>query len=157
QGRKFSTSDNWTLPLGPLCERFDADLVRFYLLASAPETADSDWRWEDFQRCTNTLADTIGNLTTRVLRFADKHFEGRVPPLDPDLAGELDRSLLTECGEVADPARSVLEFRFRRASEELVANGAVANVFIDRHAPWALRTKDPRRAAAVLNTACNWI
>jgi methionyl-tRNA synthetase len=30
-------------------------------------------------------------------------------------------------------------------------------VFIDRHAPWALRTKDPERAAAVLNTACNWI
>jgi methionyl-tRNA synthetase len=158
EGRKFSTSKNWTLPLGPLTQRHDVDVLRFYLLASAPETADSEWRWDEFQRCANSsLADTLGNLTTRVLRFASKHFEGRVPPLEPALEAELDHSLLEECGPLADPARSVLEFRFRRATEELVANGVAANVFIDRHAPWALRAKDPVRAAAVLNTACNWI
>jgi len=158
EGAKFSTSKNWTLPLDALAQRYEPDLVRFYLLSSAPETADSEWRWEEFQRCVNTsLADTIGNLATRVLRFAAKHFEGRVPALDPGIEEELDRSLLLECGPLADPSRSVLEFRFRRASEELVANGVVANVFIDRHAPWSLRTKDPARAAAVLNTACNWL
>lgn len=158
EGRKFSTSKNWTIPLEPLARRYHPDLVRFYLLASAPETADSEWRWEEFQRCVNaSLADTIGNLATRVLRFAAKHFEGRVPPLEESLATELDHSLLTECGPIADPARSVLEFRFRRATEELVANGMAANVFIDRQAPWSLRTKDPARAAAVLNTACNWL
>ncbi len=158
EGRKFSTSKNWTIPLAALARRYHPDLVRFYLLASAPETADSEWRWEEFQRCVNaSLADTIGNLATRVLRFAAKHFDGRVPPLAPALADELDRSLLGECGPIADPARAVLAFRFRRATEELIANGMAANVFIDRHAPWALRTKDPARAAAVLNTACNWL
>jgi methionyl-tRNA synthetase len=158
EGGKFSTSKDWTIPLGPLVERHDAEVVRFHLLASAPETADSEWRWEDFQRTANAgLADTIGNLATRVLRFAAKHFDARVPALAPGLEAELDRALLEECGPIADPARSVLEFRFRRATEELLANGAAANVFIDRHAPWALRTKDPERTAAVLNTACNWI
>jgi methionyl-tRNA synthetase len=158
EGRKFSTSKNWTLPLGPLTQRYEPDVLRFHLLASAPETADSEWRWEEFQRGVNSaLADTLGNLTTRVLRFAAKHFEGRVPPLEKSLEAELDRSLLEECGPLADPARSVLDFRFRRAVEELVANGVAANVFIDRHAPWALRAKDPVRAAAVLHTACNWI
>lgn len=158
EGAKFSTSKNWTIPLEPLTQRYEADVVRFHLLASAPETADSEWRWEDFQRSVNaSLADTIGNLATRVLRFAAKHFDGRVPPLGAALEAELDRSILTECGPLTDPARSVLEFRFRRATEELVANGAAANVFIDRHAPWALRAKDPERAAAVLNTACNWV
>ena len=158
QGAKFSTSKNWTLPLDELTARYGAEPVRFYLLSSAPETADSEWRWEEFQRCVNSsLADTIGNLATRVLRFAAKHFDGRVPPLDRSHEEELDRSLLTECGALADPAQSVLAFRFRRATEELVANAAAANVFIDRHAPWALRTKDPARAASVLNTACNWL
>ncbi len=158
QGRKFSTSENWTLPLDELFERYEPELVRFYLLASAPETADSEWRWEEFQRCVNSsLADTLGNLATRVLRFADKHWEGRVPPLERAHEAELDRSLLLECGPVADPARSILDFRFRRATEELVANAAAANVFIDRHAPWALRASDPARAASVLNTACNWL
>jgi methionyl-tRNA synthetase len=158
EGGKFSTSKNWTIPLGPLVLRHDPELVRFHLLASTPETADSEWRWEDYQRSVNhALADTIGNLATRVLRFAAKHFEGRVPPLEPKLGAELDRSLLAECGPIVDPARSVLDFRFRRATEELVANAAAANVFIDRHAPWGLRTQDPARAAAVLNTACNWL
>jgi len=158
QGRKFSTSGNWTLPLAALAERFDPDLVRFYLLSSAPETADSEWRWEEFQRCVNTaLADTIGNLATRVLRFAAKHWDGRLPPLDPAHEAELDRSLLDECGPISEPLDSVLAFRLRRATEELVANAAAANVFIDRHAPWSLKKTDPARAASVLNTACNWL
>jgi methionyl-tRNA synthetase len=158
EGAKFSTSKNWTIPLEPLCRRYGADVVRFHLLSSTPETADSEWRWQEFQRNVNaSLADTIGNLATRVLRFAAKHFEARVPPLPAELERELDRSILEACGPVADPSRAVLEFRFRRAIEELVANAAVANVFIDRHAPWALRATDPARTAAILNTACNWL
>ncbi len=158
QGRKFSTSENWTLPLDALFERYDPEVVRFYLLASTPETADSEWRWEEFQRCANSsLADTIGNLATRVLRFAAKNWDGRVPPLDRAHEAELDRSLLSECGPIADPADSVRDFRFRRATEVLVTNAAAANVFIDRHAPWALRSSDPARAASVLNTGCNWL
>ena len=158
QGRKFSTGEEWSIPLADFFDRFDEDVARFYLLSSAPENADSEWHWEEFQRVVNTsLADTIGNLVTRVLRFADKHFAGRVPPLAPDHADEMDRVILEECGPVTDPGPLLLEPRFRRAAEALVANATVANVFIDRLAPWALRKTDPARAASVLNTACEWI
>jgi len=157
QGRKFSTSANWTIDLDDFFERYDRDVTRFYLLASAPESADSEWRWEEFQRCVASLADTIGNLATRVLRFVAKHFDGRVPQLAPEHEEELDRVLLEECGALADPADHVLDFRFRKAVEAFVANAAVANAFVDRTAPWALRKEDPVRAASVLNTACEWI
>lgn len=158
QGRKFSTSESWGIDLERFFERYDAEAARFHLIASAPETADSDWRWEDFQRTVNaSLADTIGNLVTRVLRFVDKHFEGSVPALDPIHELELDQALLVECGPYEDPGRHVREFRFRRAAEQLVANAVVANVFVDRSAPWGLRKSDPARAASVLNTCCEWI
>jgi len=158
QGRKFSTSKNWTIPLDTFFERYDREATRFYLLSSAPESADSEWRWDEFQRCVNTsLADTIGNLATRVLRFVAKHHDARIPPISEAHAEELDRVILTECGEIRDPAESILEFRFRRACEHLVADGTVANVFIDREAPWALRKSDPERSAAVLNTAIQWL
>jgi methionyl-tRNA synthetase len=158
QGRKFSTSGNWTIPLDLFFARYDAEVARFYLLASAPETADSDWRWQDFQACANAqLADTIGNLVTRVLRFVDKHWEGRIPPLDPAHEEALDRRILAECGAFGDPALHVREFRFRRAAEQLVANATVANVFVDHSAPWALRKSDPVLAASVLNTCCEWL
>jgi len=158
QGRKFSTSARWTIDLEGFFERYDADVTRFYLISSAPETADSEWRWEGFQSCVNSsLADTIGNLVTRVLRFAAKHFDGLVPPLDPAHEAELDRELLERCGSVADPAEAIEAFRFRRGAEALIANATLANVFIDRMAPWALRKQDPERAGSVLNTAAEWI
>jgi methionyl-tRNA synthetase len=158
QGGKFSTSDQRTIPLEDFFARYDAEAARFYLLASAPETADSEWRWQDFQSCVNaSLADTIGNLATRVLRFLDKNFEGKIPPIEPAHVEALDRQILGECGPFGDPAESILEFRFRRAAEQLVANATVANVFVDRTAPWTLRKTDPALAASTLNTACEWL
>jgi len=75
EGRKFSTSQGWYVPLDEFFARYDAEAARFYLLASAPETKDSDFSWKDFQTANNTLlADQIGNLATRVLRFIDKNF-----------------------------------------------------------------------------------
>lgn len=158
QGRKFNTSSGWVIDLDAFFERFDAEAARFYLLSSAPETSDSEWRWEDFQACVNAgLADTIGNLVTRVLRFSAKHFDAKVPPLDEAHRAELDTVILTECGALADPGASIRQFRYRQATQELLANAAVCNVFIDRLAPWALRKTDMARCASVLNTASEWL
>jgi len=158
QGRKFSTSEGWTIDMERFFERYDAEAARFHLIASAPETADSEWRWEDFQRTVNSsLADTIGNLVTRVLRFVDKSFEGAIPALRAADAAELDRILLSECGEIGDPGEHVRAFRMRRAAEQLVQNAAAANVFVDRTAPWKENRNDPQRAGSILNTCCEWI
>lgn len=158
QGGKFSTSEQRTIPIDDFCARFDTEAARFYLLASAPETADSEWRWQDFQACNNAgLADTIGNLVTRVLRFLDKNYEGRIPALDPAHEAQLDRAILAECGAFGDPGAHVREFKFRRAAEQLLENARVANVFVDRTAPWTLRKTDPVLAASTLNTCCQWL
>ena len=158
QGGKFNTTAGWMIPLDEFFERYDAEVGRFYLITSMPETKDSEWSWQEFQNCANALlADTIGNLATRVLRFVDKHFEGRIPPLAAGHEAELDAAILGECGPFGDPAEHVLAFRFRRAADQLLENARVANVFVDRTQPWALRKSDPERAASVLNTCCEWI
>jgi methionyl-tRNA synthetase len=158
EGGKFSTSENRTIPIGPFAEKYDVEAARFYLLASAPETADSDWRWEEFRSCVNAgLADTIGNLITRVLRFIDKNYASAIPKLFPQHEEELDRVILTECGPIPDPGADVREFRFRRAAENLLACARVANVFVDRMAPWTLRKTDDERAQSVLNTCCQYL
>lgn len=158
QGGKFSTSEKRTIPIDDFCTRFDAEAARFYLLASSPESADTEWRWQDFQAANNALlADTIGNLVTRVLRFIEKNHGGRIPPLAPQHREQLDRAILTECGAFGDPAAHVREFRFRRACEQLVENARVANVFVDRSAPWTLKKTDPVLGASTLNTCCEWL
>ena len=157
QGDKFSTTKNWGIPLEEFFERYDREVARFYLVSSMPETSDSEWLWQEFQRVAGELADKIGNLTTRVLRFVDKHFDGAIPTLQDEHSAELDRVLLQECGSFADPAEHVREFRFRRAAEQLLANATVGNVFVDQTAPWGLRKTDPERCASVLNTCCEWL
>jgi methionyl-tRNA synthetase len=158
QGGKFSTSERRTIPIEEYCARYDTEAARYYLLASSPESADSDWRWEDFQTTVNAqLADKIGNLVTRVLRFLEKNYEGVIPPCDEAAAAEFDRVLLEECGPFGDPAQFTQRFQFRRACEQLIQNAVLANVFVDRLAPWTLRKTDPARAGAVLATCCQWI
>ena len=158
QGGKFSTSGGWYIELEDFFESYDAEAARFYLLSSLPETADSEFLWEEFQRVVNSsLAGTIGNLATRVLKFIVKNFENQIPPIHDEHREEMDRVLFTECGEFADPAEHVRAFRFRRAAEQLVANASVANVFVDRLAPWTLRKTDVRQAESALNTLCEWI
>ncbi|MCC7012151.1 MAG: methionine--tRNA ligase [Planctomycetes bacterium] len=158
QGRKFSTSQGWTIPLDEFFARFDAQAARFYLLSSAPETKDSEWNWKDFQNCVNaSLADAIGNLVTRVLKFAAKNHGGAIPRCDASHEAELDRVLLSECGPFGDPGEHVRAFKFRRAAEQLVENARVANKFVDLLAPWSLQKTDPVKAASVLATSAEWI
>jgi methionyl-tRNA synthetase len=158
EGRKFSTSQNWTIELSDLASRHDVEAVRFYLLASAPETADSEWTWQGYQATLNAgLADRIGNLATRVLRFIDKHYAGHLPECPGALAAEFDALLFGACGKIEDPGEHLAHYRFRRAAEALLENASVANVFVDRSEPWSLRKRDPARAGAALTTAAEWI
>ena len=158
QGRKFSTSGGWTIDLEDFFSRYDAEAARFYLLSSLPETSDSEFLWEEFQRTVNSsLAGTIGNLATRVLKFIVKNFDGRIPPLHEAHREEMEQVLFEECGAIGDPAEHVHAFRFRKAAEQLVANASVANVFVDRLAPWALRKTDLEKAESALNILCEWI
>jgi len=72
-------------------EKYDPDALRFYLTATAPETRDTEFSWEDFvERNNNELVATWGNLGQRpsglgfMLSFAYKRFDGVVPePGDP--------------------------------------------------------------------------
>ena len=158
EGGKFSTSEGRTIDPLKFFETYDREAVRFYLITSLPETADSEFSLSQFILTNNSaLAGNIGNLATRVLKFIDKNFGGRIPELAGSHRAEMDTEILELCGEVGDPAEHVLGFHFRRAAEQLVSNATVANVFMQRMEPWALRKSDPERAASALNTLCEWI
>ena len=123
-----------------------------------PARADSQFSLAQLIQTTHTApAGPIGDLATRVLKFIAKNFDAVVPELQESHREEMDRLILEECGPIEDPAAHVREFRFRRAAEAVVANATVANVFVDRMAPWALRKEDPAKAASALNTLCEWL
>ncbi len=146
QGRKFSTSDGWTIDPRDLLARFPSvDALRFTLLATAPETADSEFSFEDFQRVTNRdLADNVGNLLSRALRFAKDRLGGRVERKAPTAA---ETELFQEVSQlVREWARAFDAFEMRAACAAVVGVGRAANRYFDACAPWA-SVKTDREAA----------
>ncbi len=151
EGRQFSKSDNWTIDLQAFFERYSSDQIRYAIAANAPETADSEFSWKDFQmRCNAELLGKLGNFVHRVLVFAHQHCQGKVPPLHP--IDDADAAFLEKIALQAELARECYEaFHLRKACQTLMELCQSANAYFDAKKPWAL-AKDPARHPEL--TAC---
>ena len=93
RGGKFSKSRGAAVEVPYFLSKYDPDALRFYLTATAPETRDTEFSWEDFvERNNNELVATWGNLANRMLSFAYKRFDGVVP--EPGELDDEDHALL---------------------------------------------------------------
>lgn len=147
EGRKLSGSKNWAVWGLDFLERYDPDPMRYYLTVNMPETRDSDWDWEEFyQRNNNELVATWGNLANRVLSFAYKYWEGRIP--DPGELREDDCALLATLKEGFETVAGHLEaVKLRAAITEAMRLAAEVNKYLDTAAPW-FEIKEDRNVAA---------
>jgi methionyl-tRNA synthetase len=147
EGQKISGSRNWAVWGLDFLDRYDPDPLRYYLTAIAPETRDAEWEWSDFVRRNNDeLVATWGNLANRVLSFAYRHWEGRVP--EPGDLGAIDRELLAQIdGGFPAVGRLIESVHLRDALQEGLALAKAVNVYLDR-APWYSVIKTDRASAA---------
>jgi methionyl-tRNA synthetase len=148
EGEKLSTSRNWAIWAPDLLERYDPDPIRFYINAIAPESRDTDFTFADFIRRNNDeLVAAWGNLVNRVLGFAYKRYDGRVPDIGPEGLDEADQEILDK---VAAGFETVGELyaavKLKAAQEEAMRLARLANVYLDGKAPWKVIKEDPVRA-----------
>jgi methionyl-tRNA synthetase len=153
EGRKLSGSKNWAVWGLDFLERYDPDPMRYYLTVNMPETRDSDWDWEEFyQRNNNELVATWGNLANRVLSFAYKNWEGRVP--DPGALRKADRVLLDTLRLGFNSVEEKLEaVKLRAAVQEAMRLAAEVNKYLDTAAPWFEIKTEKAEAAKSIYTA----
>jgi methionyl-tRNA synthetase len=63
KGGNLSKSRGGAVEVPYFLSKYDPDPLRFYLTATAPETRDTEFSWEDFvERNNNELVATWGNL-----------------------------------------------------------------------------------------------
>ncbi|MGB3766475.1 MAG: methionine--tRNA ligase [Phormidesmis sp.] len=156
-GGKFSTSSKRGVFLDQALEIAPPDYWRYMLMASAPESADSAFTWEQFQTKVNKeLADNFGNFINRILKFTASRFGNELPAGgDP---GEAESELEARCKEFVEELRSHLKnMEFRKATETLNALWSAGNQYIDVRAPWTLFKQDKAEAAVVIRTCINLI
>jgi methionyl-tRNA synthetase len=155
EGRKISGSRNWAVWGLDALTRFDPDALRYYLTINMPENHDSDWDWKEFvTRNNGELVATWGNLANRVLAFCYKHWDGRVPAIDPAALRQADLELLTtiESG-FQNVGRELEAVHLRAAVQEAIRLASEVNKYLDTSAPWFEIKTDKEAAARSVYTA----
>lgn len=153
EGKKISGSRNWAVWGLDALTRYDPDPLRFYLTVAMPENRDTDWDWDEFlHRNNDALVATWGNLANRVLSFAYKHWDGRVP--DPGELRLADQEILANvAGGFQAVGEQINAVRLRAALNETLRLAAEVNKYLDQAAPWFEIKSDKAAAATTVYTA----
>ncbi len=153
ESKKISGSRNWAIWGLDFLERYDPDALRYYLTANMPETKDTDWDWQDFlNRNNNELVATWGNLANRVISFAYKHWDGRVP--EPGEMRPADEQILHVVGTGFETIGGYIEaVNLRAGLTEALRLAAEVNKYLDVTAPWFEIKSDKSAAATSIYTA----
>ena len=156
-GGKFSTSQRRGVFTDAALEVLPADYWRYFLMANAPESDDTNFTWELFTSSVNKdLADTLGNFVNRVLSFSRKRFGDEVPVGRE--AGEPEQRLGEQIAELLAEYEAQLDaLQFRKAAQALRALWSAGNSYLEEKAPWMEAKTNPDAAALTLRTAMNLI
>ncbi|MCH9609021.1 MAG: Methionine--tRNA ligase [Chlamydiales bacterium] len=136
EGKQFSKSEGWTIDLKTFFDHFQADQIRYTLAANAPETADSEFTWKDFQlRCNSELVGKFGNFINRTLVFIQNKCGGKIP--EAKKMEEADHRFVNEMArllpEIEEQYRS---YRIRKVSQLIMELAQLGNTYFDLKVPW---------------------
>ncbi|HSX38532.1 MAG TPA: methionine--tRNA ligase [Chlamydiales bacterium] len=144
EGRQFSKSEGWYIDLENFFTKYTVDQARYALAANAPESADSEFSWKDFQkRCNAELLGKFGNFIHRVLCFTKAHLASQVPALKT-LKDE-DQSFLAQINLLMEKiSKCYASFHLRKATQHLMELAQLGNAYFDAKKPW-LSAKNPNQ------------
>src|SRR6185503_2808074 len=133
------------------CDRHDPDPLRYMLSAVMPETSDADFTWSEYVRRNNDeLVATWGNLVNRVLTFARRNFEERVPEPPASLAEASQRVLDRVDAAFHEAGAHIEAVQLRAALQSAMSAAQEMNRYLDERAPWtAIRTDKASAAETV--------
>lgn len=136
--KKFSKSARH----GVFCENLlktdlSSDYWRFYLSFVIPETKDTEFLWDDFQKRINSeLIGNFSNFVNRTLSFIDTRFKGVVPE------GKIPKSLIKDVELQIDVILKNFEtVELRSALLAILRLSDFGNKFFEENQPW--KDKDP--------------
>jgi methionyl-tRNA synthetase len=150
EGRKMSTSKNWVIWASDFLETFDSDTLRYYLVANAPLSRDTDFSWDDFQRRVNDeLADVLGNFLHRTFTFTTRFFDGEIP--EPSDFDEYDEEFKSRIEALPAAVSEYIEnYKFREGLIEIIKLAKYGNKYFNDKEPWKTIKTDKNTAANCL-------
>jgi methionyl-tRNA synthetase len=137
-GQKMGKSLGNVIDPVELVDRTSADAVRYFFLKEIEFGRDGDFSEQRFVNILNAdLANDLGNLLNRTLKFTHKNFAGQVPAVDP---ASLPPNPLIDLGQSLGDrvATAYANLAFSQACDAILTLVRLGNKFIDEQAPWTL-------------------
>ncbi|MDD3263548.1 MAG: methionine--tRNA ligase [Candidatus Nanoarchaeia archaeon] len=157
EGGKFSKSRNLGV-FGDDIMNLDLsqDLWRYYLISARPESADTNFSWDEFQeKVNNELVANIGNYINRVLTFLNKNYEGQVIDYkDDEKIISIKKELQKEFDIVIE---SYDKTNYRDAIKHILHFSKILNQFFQEVEPWVLIKEDRQKTQEILSFMVNTI
>ena len=138
-------------------ELFPADYWRYFLMATRPETKDSNFSWEVFiERINADLNDTFGNFIHRTLTFINSKFDAVIPEVDRSdhHAAEILKKLEEKVQMITNELDSC---KLQSAANTIISISRVGNQYLNEEEPWNIMNKDRQKAAAILSVAAQFV
>ncbi len=150
-GAKASSSRGNVIWTPDVLDRYNADAVRYYLSATAPEGRDTDFTYEELvRRNNNELVATYGNAVHRTLSFLQSKFDGILPA--QGTLREQDREILAEVDRgFTLVGHNIALCHFKDGLNAAMAVARAANRYLDEQAPWKQIKVDREAAGTTLN------
>lgn len=155
EGKKMSTSRNWTVWVEDFLKYFDGEYLRYVLAANAPESKDSDFSWKDFQaKVNNELNNVLGNLANRTFVFSKKYFDGYVTRPDK-LSEKAETTLEKVLGHAKKTGKAFKNYQVRKATKLFMDIARIGNRYFDETKPWETVKQEKRKAEETLYICCS--
>ena len=153
KGEKASKSQRIGIWIDEALEMFPADYWRFFLIATRPESKDTNFSWGFFLEKINAdLNDTFGNFIHRTLTFINNKFDGAVPQ-PQKLEAEDEMVLQTIRGKIEAIAEEFETAKLQSAANTLISLSREGNQYLNEKEPWNLLKTDRAKAASVFYVA----
>ncbi len=148
----FSKSRRIGIWIDEALELFPADYWRYFLMATRPETKDTNFTWKTFIEKVNAdLNDSFGNFIHRTITFLNRNFDHTVPAstLEEDDKEVLEevRKKLMQIGELIENCR------LQSAVNTVMEISRLGNRYLNEKEPWNQLKTDPRKAANTIYVA----
>ncbi len=143
-GGQFSKSRKHAVWLPSFLERFDPDMLRYYLSINMPENHDTDFNWPDFvEKINNELNGAYGNYVNRIMSLGNKLADVNLPEVSKQnpLATFDDLDMCVDEVERLEQiyiqiTHSLNRHRYKEALRHVMSAAQYGNQIIQKAAPW---------------------
>jgi methionyl-tRNA synthetase len=153
RGQKASKSQRVGIWIDEALAMFPVDYWRFFLIATRPESKDTNFTWRAFTDKINAdLNDTYGNFIHRTLSFIASKFDSTIP--QPTKLDKDDEAILQAIkGKVEAAAQEIESSKLQSAANTLISISRVGNQYLNDKEPWNLMKTDREKAATIFYVA----